>query len=380
MLYYGTRHAIHLKKNGFSPVVFEKVSEYKDVGGPILLAPNGFRALEKVGLAKKLIETTVPIEKILNLKHDGTQLCSSDLSYVQERYHQPVAGVKRATIQQFLLAELNELGIPIHFGKQLTEIEDSPTDEYVSGIFSDGTRFQGSFLVGSDGLHSATRACLFGKEAPLYSGIAPVSGISLRPAGYEQAFYNIFGVDSFLATYPFSKTHVMWSAAVREPESPEVWRNFGLAEFELFKETSHYLKWAEPVPTLIKTAERVYRAGLYDRPPLPHWFKGRCVLIGDAAHPTTPHLAQGANQALVDCMILTKHILAHPTDLQRAFSEFETERLPRTTPLVKGARERGERRCAPAELCAQRDEWARNMYDDRENVVAETDLLYNESY
>jgi hypothetical protein len=80
-------------------------------------------------------------------------------------------------------------------------------------------------------------------------------------------------------------------------------------------------------------------------------------------------------------MVLVKYLLAHPTDLQQAFSAFETERVPRTTQLVQAARAQGERRVLAGEdACAQRDELVRHMYDNSEKGIEVTDMIYNESY
>jgi salicylate hydroxylase len=116
---------------------------------------------------------------------------------------------------------------------------------------------------------------------------------------------NIYGPSAHIICYPVSPTMTSWAITQRDlSEAQETWRIFSVDEMAQHRNEllTQFKDWCSPVPELIQDCERIIKYGLYDRPQLEpeQWFspQGRCVLIGDAAHPTSPHLGQGANQAL----------------------------------------------------------------------------------
>jgi len=132
--------------------------------------------------------------------------------------------------------------------------------------------------------------------------------MSLTPKSLQArpAMLNLYGPGAHFICYPISATTTSWAITQREStETQESWKSFtpdesAMQKIDLLKQ---FKEWASPVPELIEGAERIIKYGLYDRPQLDpeEWYSpgsGRCVLIGDAAHPTSPHLGQGANQAL----------------------------------------------------------------------------------
>src|ERR1700710_2141964 len=117
---------------------------------------------------------------------------------------------------------------------------------------------------------------------------------------------NLYGPGAHFVCYPASPTMTSWAITQKDPsEARETWKSFSEAEMHTLQNQllEDFKDWSSPVPELIRGPERLIKYGLYDRPHLEpeQWYSkdfGRCTLIGDAAHPTSPHLAQGANQAL----------------------------------------------------------------------------------
>lgn len=210
---------------------------------------------------------------------------------------------------------------------------------------------------------------------------------------------NLYGPGAHFICYQSTKTTTSWAFTQRDiTAAQETWRMFTPEEMssmrnQLYEEFKH---WASPVPELIQSSERIIKYGLYDRPQLEpeQWYspnQGRCLLIGDAAHPTSPHLGQGANQALEDCYHLGRLLPDVDSDSQATltsqalsdvFAAFAALRQPRTAALVKGARAQGENRVVDGgpEACTARDERLRKGWADKEAVQNRFDMLLKEPF
>jgi len=241
--------------------------------------------------------------------------------------------------------------------------------------FENGVTDTASFLVGCDGLHSDTRRSLFGREKPNFTGLTQTGGISPTPSHFRSrppTMLNIYGLGAHLITYPVSDTHHSWAVTRREDEEKETWRSMDQSKQDEFK-SGPFSEWGFGGGELVKTAEKMVKYGLYDRPELKTWYKGRVVLLGDSAHPTSPHLGQGANQALEDVYHLILNLVKHnpsgsapSTELLKAvFGGYESARLTRTAELVRRARGQGEVRVVDdLGLCKVRNDSIREQWKE----------------
>ena len=202
------------------------------------------------------------------------------------------------------------MDIELREGWKLESIQEN--DDSVTAIFDGGRTVTGSFLIGCDGIKAASRCAILGMQGigpgmPTFTGLAQVAGISPTPESLDAfrrgSLCNWYGDGKHVIAYPISTSLTSWAVTVPQTRAhKETWRLSGPAEIETQREMlASELAGFEPIVLdLIKTASRIIKFGLFDREELSpeQWHSKRCVLVGDAAHPTTPHLGQGANQAL----------------------------------------------------------------------------------
>ncbi|KAI0707815.1 FAD/NAD(P)-binding domain-containing protein [Earliella scabrosa] len=367
--------AMLLKAKGYDPVIYERTDAPTDLGLSLALQPNGLRVLSLIpGLLDKVIRQRLEVMVSYSaLPEDEGELFRVH-SPLYELCGHGIEGTRRPVFLRTLIEAAQERGVPVHFGHQVVDLEQH--DESVTVKFANGSTAEGSFVVGCDGLHSNTRICLFGREEATFTGLTQTGGISPIPQyfidqGFSPApFFNLYGNGFHMIAYPVNDSEVSWAITQREDEAKETWRHMDEANQQAFKE-GRFSQLPSGAGEIVQTAHRVIKYGLYDRPELQSWHKGRVVLIGDAAHPTSPHIGQGANQAFEDIYHLVRLLNKHnPTAsppstevLSSAFSELEQLRILRTSEFVKRARKTGELRVVSGvEECKKRNDILRTMF------------------
>lgn len=345
---------------------------------------------------------TLPISDFWHGTDTGETLAHNSLgAEFVGKYSQPSVGIKRTTINLRLKKMLLDGGSELHEGYELINIEEG--SDSVTAHFSNGESATGAFLIGCDGIKAASRRIFLKKAGkdegpPTFTGLTQTGGISKTPktlAKNPGTLYNWYGAGVHVVAYPISTTHTSWAVTLPQAsEQPETWELASgeeLADRQRMLEAK--LKGFEPVVLeLVKDVERIISFGLFDRVTLDKedWFSKRCVLVGDAAHPTSPHLGQGANQALEDCYHLSCLLPQVKNDakfddyavLSKIFEEFAGIRQPRTSTLVKGARKMGEDRVVTGglELCRQRDAQIAVHFGDLEALKKSFDGLYSKPF
>ncbi|KAF7560974.1 hypothetical protein G7046_g3182 [Stylonectria norvegica] len=395
------------KRKGYNPIVFDKVPELGDAGASLMLMSNGLKVLNLVGLADHVISESTPLKTFWDASSNGEVLGQSELpSTFAEKYHQPAAGIRRTTLNLKLKKMLIDLGVDVREGWELINIEEN--EDSVTAHFNGGRSVTGSFLIGCDGIKAASRTTLLKNQGitegwPVYTGLTQTAGISATPAPLlnTSAMRNWYGDGVHFICYPISPSQTSWAVTQRETqEKDESWRPYRPDEMiEQRGQLSSLLAgWDQSVLEMVTSSERIIKFGIFDRKELKpeQWFSKRCVLVGDAAHPTSPHLGQGANQALEDCFHLAHAMpflspdspdyeknlaLLGPGLSEAIFRPFAEKRQPRTSLLVKGARAQGDKRVASgAEGCRLRDEAIVASYKDPTIVAEKFDSLLREPF
>ncbi|KAK9796550.1 hypothetical protein AB5N19_03632 [Seiridium cardinale] len=395
--------ALLLKAKGFNPIVFEKVRRLGDVGASLMLMPNGMKVLDLVGVAADIYASSFPLEAYEDFDYSGELLGSSALpAGFERRYGQRATGVKRTALNITLANRLKDSGIELRQGWELSGIQEDASS--ITASFTNGEKVQGSFLVGCDGIKGSSRSCLLALKdrddtKPTFTGLSQTSGLSRVPGPLEvSSMRNWYGEGVHVIAYPVSREFISWAVTLPQTdESPESWRLYKDDAMQKLKDglSRDVLGGFEPgVVQMVLCAERLLKFGLFDRRTLEaeEWYSARCVLVGDAAHPTSPHLGQGANQALEDCYHLSKSLpdsdrWSLATDpplrnLESIFEEYARKRQPRASALVKGARAAGEKRVVTTGRrdCEARDKKVAAEWQDTEGISAKFDNLCKEPF
>ena len=302
----GLTAAIALRQAGFEVLVIERAEELREIGAGLLLAANAQKALGKLGLAEEVGSLGTPASAAEVRSWRGEVLASILAGELEKRVGAASAAVHRADLQVLLLREVGEG--PLRLGSEVAGFEQD--EGGVTVLFVDGSEERADLLVGADGLRSRIRTALFGPEEPRYAGYTAWRAVAepereLLPWG---SGFESWGWGRRFGCAHIGLGRVYWFATRNAPEGRKDGPSGSIigAKATLLE---YFGGWHHPVYELIEaTAEdAIRRDDLYDREPLAGcWGEGRITLLGDAAHPMTPNLGQGACQAIEDAVVLAR--------------------------------------------------------------------------
>ena len=339
--------ALALKRSGrYAPVLYDAAASFGDVGGGFNLAPNGLRLLERLGLLDKVCEAGVPLRTGHIRTMDGRRVTAFEGSAVCAAFGGlGNVGILRSRFHAIAVAQAAAEGIPIYNRKALSALAQDGAG--VTLTFADGSTARSELVVGCDGLRSATREALYGPSHPQFTGMEAVIGLTdsarvATTAGHVTADTVVFqGNGAQFGLYGVAPDTVMWFMDQPAAEATtERWEgDADLAEIRQRLDVRLRELGAAPLARdLVAGAHRVIRYAIYDRKPIPSWTRGRVVLLGDAAHPMSPHLGQGANTALEDAGVLAELLAGSSADYAWAFRQYEQLRQKRTAAIQSSAR------------------------------------------
>jgi 2-polyprenyl-6-methoxyphenol hydroxylase-like FAD-dependent oxidoreductase len=342
----GLTAAIALRRAGIEATVFERAGEIKEVGAGILLAANAVRALGELGLLHEVSQLGTPASAGLIHSWRGETLAEVPARELEKSFGAPSVAVHRADLQSFLLKKAGEEDVVL--GAECSGFEHD--DAGVTAIFADGTVERGELLIGADGLYSTVRASLLGRAKPRYAGYSAwravvEPGRELLPWGTG---FESWGRGARFGCAHIGSGRVYWFATRNAPEG-ERDGPVGSPSGPKSALTRLFEGWHHPVHDLIAETEEwaIRRDDLYDRAPLSgSWGEGCVTLLGDAAHPATPNLGQGACQAIEDAVELARClgrvVQTNAKDrVPPALRRYEGRRGERTAWIVRRSRALG---------------------------------------
>jgi salicylate hydroxylase len=346
----GLTTALALMKRGHRVRIFEQASELKEVGAGVQIGPNGSRVLISLGLRAAMERVVcVPLGREFRLWSTGQRWRSFDSGdAAEERYGAPYWMVHRGDFHAVLLeAVRNADPGAIHAGNGCVGFEQGERTATIR--LANGDTATGDVLIGADGVHSRIRQQMFGDGRAEFTGIMAWRGLvqmDRLPEHQRQLVGNNWlGVGGHVVTYPLRRGEILnFVAAIeRDDWRVESWTVSGTTE-ECLRDLA---PWHEDVKTIVRNIEKPYKWALLGRAPLDHFAEGRVCVLGDAAHPTLPFLAQGANMALEDGAIIAR-CLDSFASVPEALRHYEQARLERTAAIVRGSSENTKRFHNPA--------------------------------
>lgn len=363
----GLAAAAALRRSGLDVEVYERASRLAPAGSALSLPINAQVALRSAGIELDLGQ---PYDELHFLTERGRMIRTIPFRHLGERLGGRNVAVHRAELQRALLAQAGDT--PVALGAVATGFHRDGAGVRVE--FADGRQARGDVVIGADGFHSAVRRQLAGPEQPREAGyVCWLATLPFRhPVVTPGYVAHYWGRGQRLGLIDLGGGQVYWWGTLNMP--PAAARTWAGGKDAIVRA---YAGWAPEVEAVIAATpeESIISVPAHDRPFLPRWGDGPVTLLGDAAHPMLPSLAQGAAMAIEDAVVLAQR-LAGATDLPAALRRYEADRQDRTRRIVAGARSlsRIEQLANPAARRA-RDlyiRWMPTALVDRRNLMAMT--------
>ena len=334
----GMSCAIQMRKAGIAVDLIEIDPSWRIYGAGITITGPTLRALRTLGVLDEVLAQGASWNSVRVHDKSGTLLESVSFPPLAEGLP-TTGGVMRPALHKILSAKTLAAGVDVRLGVSVAALREGTAQACVT--FSDGTEGGYDLVVGADGIFSAMRELVFpGAAKPVFTGQVVYRLVAERPAGFDCSHFYM-GEDSKAGFSPVSPTHMymfLLHPAAANPrielqDQPQRLYD-AMADFGGF------------VPQIRETVRTTNAHSVNYRPlevllhPAP-WHRGRCLLIGDAAHATTPHLASGAGMAIEDGIVLAEEIQSR-SSLDEAFEHFMARRFERCRLVIENSVKLGQ--------------------------------------
>jgi 2-polyprenyl-6-methoxyphenol hydroxylase-like FAD-dependent oxidoreductase len=353
---------VALAQAGVEVEIIEKRTSDFVYGVGIIQPPNSQRALASIGLLEACLAAGFQTDERRLFNQKGELLAVHRRQRLLDANRPAMNALRRPAFHKILTDAVAKAGIPLRLGLTVSELDDRP-DDPVKVRFSDGSRGSYDLVIGADGIRSQIREMLFGPLIqPQFVGHSVWRIMAERP---KDLIYNatFFGIGSKAGLVPLSETEMYLLLVTKEPGNP--WHSPEGHPAMLRERLRDYGSIIGDLRDTITDKTNVIYTPVEEVELPGSWFRGRTVIIGDAAHAASPHLSQGAAMAIEDA-VLFGEMLADDRErpLEALLSEFQRRREPRCTYVLEGSRAAGElgQIDDPAD-CAERDAMLRGDRD-----------------
>ena len=338
--------AMALQKAGIPATIYEAYDRASDgVGAFLTLAVNGLDALKTLDLDQHVREAGFDTPRFAMYTGNGRKLAEmrNGIALDNGTVSQTI---ERAELYSALRDEAVQRGIPIHYGKRL--VDATGDGQKVVASFADGSQAYGDLLIGADGLRSATRTLIDPGAPPArYVGLLNAGGYAsgVKLDAESGVLHMVFGKRCFLGYVVHPDGDVWWFA--NPPQDAELSRvRLAAISSEEWRTRLRQLFADDhsPALSLIDATPKVFAGwNTYDLPSVPTWHRDRMIIVGDAAHATSPASGQGASMAIEDALVLARS-LRDAADISSAFAAYEHDRRDRVERVVAQGKRNGDQK------------------------------------
>jgi 2-polyprenyl-6-methoxyphenol hydroxylase-like FAD-dependent oxidoreductase len=328
----GLAAAATLGQVGVDITVYEQAPAFSRVGAGIQMLPNSCRVLRGIGVLERLQRTAFEPYSHLNRVWDTGEV-KRELPMPESLFGAPFLCMHRADLHEALCSAVPPESIQL--GKKLVGLDQNSGGVTLS--FADGTTATADAVVGADGAHSLVREIIIGPDTPIHKGriaYRAVFDASLMNGGLiAPSRTKWWGTDRHIVIYytAADRSSLYFVTSVAEPTdwvTTESWS----AKGDVGELRAAYEGFHPEVRMVLDACPDCHKWAILERDPLPRWSDGRVALLGDACHPMTPYMAQGAATSIEDAAILARCLAdVGKDDLEGALRRYEVNRKPRTS-------------------------------------------------
>lgn len=326
----GLTAAIALEKTGIKALVYEAAPEIRPVGAGLGLAANAIKAFKKLGIDKAVMAEGRLLDAFSIKDESGNIITRTNSLASSEKYGADNFTIHRADLHRVLLSFLDPAAIQT--AKRCVGFERE--QDKILLHFSDGSTEPADYLIASDGIQSPIRQKLFPDSKIRYAGYTCWRSVIENPVPDLQEASETWGTRGRFGIVPLAHNKLYWFACIKAKQNDARLKHYTVKDL-----LGRFGSYHDPIPEILRSSknEHLIWNDIADLAPLTQYAFDNILLIGDAAHATTPNMGQGACQAIEDAVILADEI-QKANSIPGAFRAFERRRMERTQYVVKQSR------------------------------------------
>ncbi len=330
----GLTAALCALHQGFEATVFERAKTYEPIGAGIQLSPNAMKVFRAIGLEDAITAKAFqPNSLQARMGRSGREMFN--ISLANHKWGAPYLHIHRAALMEILVSALNKRApYSLQMGREARGYDGGT-------LLLNDTEVTGDIIIAADGIKSLLRQQMIGPQRAEFTGnVAWRAVMSLDALGEHAPPPTAcvwMGPKRHAVTYRLGQDNLVNFVGVveRDDWQGESWTERG-APAEL---QADFAGWHPVIDQIIQNVppDKLFKWALFDRPPLDDWVEGRTVLLGDAAHPMLPFMAQGAAMAIEDGWVLMQALKDNP-DPEAVLNSYQLQRQPRTARAQRQSR------------------------------------------